>query len=60
MPTALPSDASVKGFRKTMCPPKAAAASNPTDFETKLQLEGEEPSEADVEKPDSFGSDVRF
>jgi len=37
-----------------------AAASNPTDFQTKLQLEGEEPSESDVEKAEAFGSDVRF
>ncbi len=37
-----------------------AAASNPTDFQTKLQLEGEETSESDVEKAEAFGSDVRF
>jgi twitching motility protein PilT len=38
-----------------------AAASNPTDFQTKLELEGEEPSE-ETEKPATFesGSDVRF
>jgi twitching motility protein PilT len=38
-----------------------AAASNPADFQTKLQLEGDEDvSATDVEKEDAFGSDVRF
>jgi twitching motility protein PilT len=37
-----------------------AAASNPTDFQTKLQLEGEEPNAEDVEKAETFESDVRF
>jgi twitching motility protein PilT len=39
-----------------------AAASNPTDFQTKLQLEGEEPSGGEVEKAETFDveSDVRF
>ena len=35
-----------------------AAASNPTDFQTKLELEGE--NAEDAEKEESFGSDVRF
>ncbi len=37
-----------------------AAASNPVDFQTKLQLEGDEPGPEDVEKAETFGSDVRF
>jgi twitching motility protein PilT len=37
-----------------------AAASNATDFQTKLQLEGEEPNAEDVEKAETFESDVRF
>ena len=37
-----------------------AAASNPVDFQTRLQLDGDEPAPEDVEKAETFGSDVRF